>query len=147
MKIFAMLLSMTLLFGCATGIQEVPTEQLDESPDILQFSGEIVNIKEAQKKAAFSERMGGSFIGALVGGQIGGGSTREILGSTGAFIGYDLANEAFGDVIDHVFIETEDGTQYDCYVKNHVFKLGDKVVFTVVADHVSAIILQDESQP
>lgn len=97
-----------------------------------------------QKKAAFKNRFAGSFAGALIGGQLGGGSGKEIAGVTGAFLGMDVANEKYGELIDHIYIEDSNGKTYDCYVHNHVFKLGDKVKFTLVAGHVSAVVLDTE---
>lgn len=137
-------ISALFLTACSTGIQEVPTDKLDTNPKIIHLDGKITNIKEVKKKAAFKNRIGGSMLGALIGGQIGGGSGKEIAGVTGAFLGIDLANDKYGKLIDHIYIEDSNGKTYDCYVHNHIFKLSDKVKFTLVAGHVSAVVLDTE---
>ena len=134
-------LLLVLAQACATGQKEVPTDQFDESPNIARHNGEITNIREVKKDASLEQQFGGSFIGALVGGQIGGGSTQTILGVSGAFIGQDIANEKYGEVVDRLILKDSDGNEYNCLVHGHDFKVGDKVIFTVVEDHVSAIIL------
>ncbi|MDO6686385.1 MULTISPECIES: hypothetical protein [unclassified Agarivorans] len=126
--------------GCTSPQKEVPTDQLDNSPNIVRHVGEVSNIREVKKDASLGKQFGGSFIGALVGGQIGGGSANAIIGTAGAFIGQDITNEKFGEYIDRLILKDEQGKEYNCLVHGHDFKVGDKVVFTVVENHVSAII-------
>ena len=104
------------------------------------MSGRITNIKEVKKKAAFSKRFAGSFLGVLIGGELGGGTGKELARSAGAFLGMNLANDMYGELIDQVFIEDENGKLYECYIHNHIFKTGDMVHFTIVSDHVSAVV-------
>ena len=130
-----------MLQACASVETEVPTDKLADAPDIMQLQGTVSNIREVKKDADFSERFGASFIGALVGGQIGGGSTKDIMGVTGAFIGADIADEKYGEVIDRLIIAGSDGKEYQALVHDHVFKVGDKVRFTLVSEHISAIVL------
>ncbi len=139
-RLWLLTLLLVLVQGCATSQKEVPTDQLDESPNIVRHHGEIINIREVKKDASLEKQFGGSFIGALVGGQIGGGSTQTILGVSGAFIGQDIANEKYGEVVDRLILKDSDGKEYDCLVHGHDFKVGDKVIFTIVEDHVSAIV-------
>ena len=129
-----------LISGCATSQKEVPTDHLDESPNIVRYTGEVTNIREVKKDASLEKQFGGAFLGALVGGQIGGGTTSTVMGTTGAFIGGDVANEMYGEVIDRLILKDSEGNEYDCLVHSHDFKVGDKVIFTVVENHVSAII-------
>lgn len=129
-----------LIQGCATSQQEVPTDHLDDSPNIVRHNGEVSNIREVKKDASLGKQFGGSFLGALVGGQLGGGSASTILGTSGAFIGQDIVNEKYGEVVDRLILKDSDGKEYNCLVHGHDFKVGDKVIFTVVENHVSAII-------
>ena len=134
------ILSIIFIQACATTEKEVPTDQLDESPNIVRLMGEVTNIREVKKDASLGKQFGGSFIGALVGGQIGGGSTSTIMGTAGAFIGQDITNEKYGEVVDRLVLQDSDGNEFNCLVHGHGFKVGDKVIFTVVENHVSAII-------
>ena len=129
-----------LISGCATSQKEVPTDHLDESPNIVRYIGEVTNIREVKKDASLEKQFGGAFLGALVGGQIGGGTTSTVMGTAGAFIGGDVANEMYGEVIDRLILKDSEGNEYDCLVHGHDFNVGDKVIFTVVENHVSAII-------
>ncbi|WP_394175812.1 hypothetical protein [Thalassotalea litorea] len=129
-----------LIQSCATSEQEVPTDHLDDAPTIVRHSGVVANIREVKKDASLGKQFGASFIGALVGGQIGGGSASTIMGTTGAFIGQDIANDKYGDVVDRLILQGEDGVEYNCLVHGHDFKVGDNVIFTIVENHVSAII-------
>ena len=45
------------------------------------------DIREVKKDASLTKQMGGSLVGALVGGQFGGGSMSTVLSTFGAFIG------------------------------------------------------------
>lgn len=128
------------VLGCASSEKEVPTDQLDDAPSIVRHSGVVTNIREVKKDASLGKQFGASFLGALVGGQIGGGSTSTILGTSGAFIGQDIANEKYGEVVDRLILKDANGVEYNCLVHGHDFKVGDKVTFTVVENHVSAII-------
>ena len=127
------------LIGCASQ-KEVPTDHLDQGPNIVRHNGEITNIREVKKDASLGKQFGGAFAGALVGGSIGGGSAQSVLGTSGAFIGADIVNEKYGETIDRLILSSEDGVEFQCLVHDHGFKVGDKVIFTVVEDHVSAII-------
>jgi len=129
-----------LISGCAMSQKEVPTDHLDESPNIVRYIGEVTNIREVKKDASLEKQFGGAFLGALVGGQIGGGTTSTVMGTAGAFIGGDVANEMYGEVIDRLILKDSEGNEYDCLVHGHDFNVGDKVIFTVVENHVSAII-------
>ncbi len=137
-SIFAILIALTQ--GCATGQKEVPTDHLDASPNIVRHNGEISNIREVKKDASLGKQFGGAFLGALVGGQIGGGSASTIIGTSGAFIGQDIVNEKYGEVVDRLILKDSNGKEYNCLVHGHDFKVGDKVIFTIVGNHVSAII-------
>jgi outer membrane lipoprotein SlyB len=97
-------------------------------------------IREVKKDASLGKQFGGAFLGALVGGQIGGGSASTIIGTSGAFIGQDIVNEKYGEVIDRLILKDSNGKEYNCLVHGHDFKVGDKVVFTLVENHISAII-------
>ena len=136
--LFAVLV--VLIQGCATNQEEVPTDHLDESPNIVRHIGEVTNIREVKKDASLGKQFGGGFLGALVGGQIGGGSTSTVMGTAGAFIGQDVANEMYGEVIDRLILKDSEGNEFNCLVHGHDFKVGDKIIFTVVENHVSAII-------
>jgi outer membrane lipoprotein SlyB len=143
----ALLLLLTLFFqACATTEQEVPTNQLDTSPDIVRHTGEITNIREVKKDASLEKQFGGAFLGSLVGGQIGGGTTSTIMGTAGAFIGQDIANEKYGEVVDRLILTDSEGKEYNCLVHGHNFQVGNKVTFTLVAGHVSAIIQTEPDQ-
>ena len=135
-----------LIQSCATTEKEVPTDHLDSTPDIARHSGEVIIIREVKKDASFGKQLGGSFAGALVGGQIGGGSTSTIMGTAGAFMGQDIMNEMYGEVVDRLILSDNEGREYNCLVHGHDFKVGDKVIFTVVEGHVSAIIHQESDQ-
>jgi len=137
-SLFAILL--ILIQGCATGQKEVPTGHLDTSPNVTRHHGEVVNIREVKKDASLGKQFGGAFLGALVGGQIGDGSASTIMGTTGAFIGQDIANKKYGEVVDRLILKDSEGKEYDCLVHGHDFRVGDKVIFTIVENHVSAII-------
>ena len=128
------------VFGCASAPKEVPTDHLDEGPDIVRHTGKVTNIREVKKDASLSKQFGGAFVGALIGGQIGGGSTQTVLGTSGAFIGADVMNEKYGEIIDRLILTSDGGVEFQCLVHGHDFKVGDKVLFTVVDDHVSAVI-------
>ncbi len=127
------------LIGCASQ-KEVPTDHLDQGPNIVRHKGEITNIREVKKDASLGKQFGGAFVGALVGGSIGGGSAQSVLGTSGAFIGADIVNEKYGETVDRLILSSDDGVEFQCLVHDHGFKVGDKVIFTVVEDHVSAII-------
>lgn len=143
----ALLLLLTLFFqACATTEQEVPTNQLDTSPDIVRHTGEIINIREVKKDASLGKQFGWAFLGALVGGQIEGGTTSTVMGTAGAFIGGDIANEKYGEVIDRLILTDSEGKEYNCLVHDHNFKVGNKVTFTLVAGHVSAFIHAEPDQ-
>ncbi len=137
-SLFAIIITLTQ--GCSTTQKEVPTDHLDTSPNIVRHYGVVSNIREVKKDASLDKQFGGAIVGALVGGQIGGGSTSTILGTSGAFIGQDIVNEKYGEVVDRLILKDSDGKEYDCLVHGHDFKVGDKIVFTIVEDHVSAII-------
>jgi len=139
-KILITLFASFFLVACSTGPQVVPSDHLETGPEIQRLTGTVVNIKEVNTKATFGKRFGGAFLGALIGGQIGGGTGKEIAGVTGAFLGLELANDKYGDTIDHVFLKAEDGSEYDCYVELNGFKVGDAVEFTLISGHVSAIV-------
>ena len=136
--LFAILIA--LIQSCATSQTEVPTDHLDTSPNIVRHNGEVFNIREVKKDASLGKQFGGAFLGALVGGQIGGGSASTIMGTSGAFIGQDIVNEKYGEVVDRLILKDSDGKEFDCLVHGHDFKVGDKVIFTIVENHVSAII-------
>ena len=131
------------IVSCSSQQKEVPTDHLDDGPSIVRHSGKVTNIREVKKDASLAKQFGGSFVGALVGGQIGGGSTQTILGVSGAFIGQDIVNEKYGEVVDRLILTSDDGKEYQCLVHGHGFRVGDNVIFTVVEGHVSAIILSD----
>ena len=137
-SLFAILIAITQ--GCATNQKEVPTDHLDTSPNIVRLNGEVFNIREVKKDASLGKQFGGALLGALVGGQIGGGSASTIIGTSGAFIGQDIVNEKYGEVVDRLILKDKNGKEYNCLVHGHDFKVGDKVVFTIVENHVSAII-------
>jgi outer membrane lipoprotein SlyB len=137
-SIFAILIALTQ--SCATGQKEIPTDHLDTSPNIVRHNGEVSNIREVKKDASLGKQFGGAFLGALVGGQIGGGSASTIIGTSGAFIGQDIVNEKYGEVVDRLILKDSNGKEYNCLVHGHDFKVGDKVIFTIVENHVSAII-------
>lgn len=145
------LITLLVLFAataCTTAEKEVPTGHLDEGPNITRLKGEVVNIREVKKDASLGKQFGGAFAGALIGGQFGGGTTQTVLGTSGAFIGADIVNEKYGDVIDRLILKGEDGKEYQCLVHDHIFKVGDNVIFTLVENHVSAIIEdKDATQP
>ena len=128
------------VFGCASGPKEVPTDHLDKGPNIVRHSGKVTNIREVKKDASLGKQFEGAFIGSLIGGQLGGGSTSTVLGTSGAFIGADIMNEKYGEVVDRLILTSDNGVEYQCLVHGHDFKVGDKVIFTIVEDHVSAII-------
>jgi outer membrane lipoprotein SlyB len=128
------------VFGCASAPKEVPTDHLDQGPNIVRYIGKITNIREVKKDASLGRQFEGSFVGALIGGQIGGGSTQIILGTSGAFIGADVMNDKYGEIIDRVILTSDEGEEFQCLVHGHDFKVGDKVIFTLVEDHISAII-------
>ncbi len=128
------------MIGCASAQKEVPTDQLDEGPDVVRYQGEVTNIREVKKDASFGKQFGGAFAGALIGGSLGGGSGSNILATSGAFIGADVVNEKYGTTIDRLILANDKGVEFQCLVEGHDFKVGDKVIFTVVEDHVSAII-------
>lgn len=133
--------SFILLFsGCAATQKEVPTDELTQGPNIIRLTGEVSNIREVKKDASLTKQFGGAFLGALVGGQFGGGSMSTVLGTSGAFIGQDIVNDKYGEVIDRLILKDEQGIEYNCLVHDHDFKVGDKVVFTLVENHISAII-------
>ncbi|SHH25833.1 hypothetical protein [Ferrimonas marina] len=140
MRIFLLLFGLFTLVACQSKPTEVPTDALPSGPEIQRLEGTVSNIREVKQDASLGKQFGGSFIGALVGGQIGGGTTSAILGTSGAFIGQDVANQVSGKMLDRLILTAEDGKEYECPVHGHDFKLGDKVVFTLVAGHVSAII-------
>jgi uncharacterized protein YcfJ len=137
-SIFAILIALTQ--SCATTQKEVPTDRLDTAPNIVRHNGVVSNIREVKKDASLGKQFGGAFLGALVGGQIGGGSTSTILGTSGAFIGQDIVNEKYGEVVDRLILKDSNGKEYNCLVHGHDFKVGDKVIFTIVENHISAII-------
>jgi len=128
------------LIGCTSAQKEVPTDHLDQGPNIVRYDGEVTNIREVKKDASLGKQFGGAFVGALVGGSIGGGSAQTVLGTSGAFIGADIVNEKYGEIIDRLILSDDKGNEYQCLVHGHNFKVGDKITFTVVEDHVSAII-------
>ena len=128
------------VLGCTSAPKEVPTDHLDEGPSIVRHTGEITNIREVKKDATLGKQFEGAFVGALIGGQIGGGSTQTILGTSGAFIGADVMNEKYGEIVDRLILTSDGGVEFQCLVHGHDFKVGEKVIFTVVEDHVSAII-------
>jgi len=136
--LFSVLIALTQ--SCATPQSEVPTDHLDESPNIVRHMGEVTNIREVKKDASLGKQFEGAFLGALVGGQIGGGSTSTIMGTAGAFIGQDIMNEKYGEVVDRLILTDSNGKEFNCLVHGHDFKVGDKVIFTIVENHVSAII-------
>jgi len=127
------------LIGCASQ-KEVPTDHLDQGPNIVRYQGEVTNIREVKKDASLEKQFGGAFVGALVGGAIGGGSAQTILGTSGAFIGADIVNEKYGETIDRLILSNEKGIEFQCLVHGHDFKVGDNVTFTIVENHVTAII-------
>ncbi len=137
-SIYAILIALTQ--SCATTQKEVPTDHLDTSPNIVRHNGVVSNIREVKKDASLGKQFGGAFLGALVGGQIGGGSTSTIMGTSGAFIGQDIVNEKYGEVVDRLILKESNGKEYNCLVHGHDFKVGDKVIFTIVENHISAII-------
>ncbi len=59
---------------------------------------------------------------------------------SGAFIGADIVNEKYGEIIDRLILTSDGGTEFQCLVHGHDFKVGDDVIFTVVEGHVSAIV-------
>ncbi|MGI9319647.1 MAG: hypothetical protein ACR2QW_20120 [bacterium] len=139
-KVSVLAILTILLAGCATSEKEVPTDHLSSGPNIIHHNGTVTNIREVKKDASLGRQIEGSMLGALVGGQIGGGSTQSILGSSGAFIGQDIMNEKYGEVVDRLILTSDDGIEFQCLVHGHDFRVGDTVVFTTVSDHVSAII-------
>jgi uncharacterized protein YcfJ len=142
MKYLILVLTTLVLSACAVEPQKVPTTALDSGPNIVRLNGEITDIRLVQKKASFGKRFGASFAGALIGGQIGGGKASDAASLGGAFLGAELADKKYGEVIDHVFIAGEDGQSYDTFVQDHVFRVGDKVQFTIVSGHISAIVMR-----
>lgn len=143
MKILSKTITAILILvvsACSTTQQEVPTDKLSQGVNIVQLSGEVVNIREVKKDASWQKQATGSFIGALVGGQFGSGETSAIIGTSGAFIGQDIMNEKYGEIIDRLILKDEKGNEYNCLVHDHDFKVGDKIVFTLVEKHISAII-------
>jgi len=140
LKVIALSVSVLLTNGCASMEEEVPTDNLDQGANIIRLTGEVVNIREVKKDASLAKQMGGSFVGALVGGQFGGGSMSTILSTSGAFIGQDIVNDKYGEVVDRLILKDDKGNDYHCLVHGHDFKVNDKVVFTLVENHVSAII-------
>ena len=143
MKILILSIALvSLLSACANQPREVPTNRLDSGPNIVELRGEIVGIEEVKKDASFGQKMEGALIGSLIGGQFGGGSGKEVAGVTGAFIGTTIAKNKYGGKLDHIFIETPDGRQFESYVHTHAFEPGDAVEFTLVSGHVSAIVLR-----
>lgn len=139
-------LMIAVVFGCAStpAQKEVPTDHLDKGPNIVRHTGKITNIREVKKDASLGRQFEGAFVGALIGGQIGGGSTSTVLGTSGAFIGADIMNEKYGEVIDRLILTSDEGVEFQCLVHGHGFKVGDKVVFTVVEGHISAIVHSEE---
>ncbi len=131
------------MISCASSQKEVPTDHLDEGPDVVRYHGEVINIREVKKDASLGKQFGGAFAGALVGGSLGGGSAQTVLGTSGAFIGADVVNDKYGEIIDRLILVNGKGVEFQCLVLGHDFKVGDKVIFTVVEDHVSAIIHRD----
>jgi len=143
MKLLHLVLVTSLVFcaqSCASAEKEVPTDQLNPAPNIERHDGSIINIREVKKDASLGKQFGGSLVGALIGGQLGGGSASTILGTSGAFIGADIVNEKYGETVDRLILKDDSGREYECLVHGHGFKVGDKVTFTIVANHVSAII-------
>ncbi len=128
------------VIACASAPEEVPTDHLEQGPNIVRHNGKVTNIREVKKDASFGKQFEGAFVGALIGGQIGGGSTQTMMGTSGAFIGANVMNEKYGEVIDRLILHTDEGEEFQCFVHDHGFKVGDKVIFTVVEGHVSAII-------
>ncbi len=140
-KIYSILyITMAIVMMSCAAQKEVPTDHLDQGPNIVRHKGEITNIREVKKDASLGKQFGGAFVGALVGGSIGGGSAQSVLGTSGAFIGADIVNEKYGETVDRLILSSDDGVEFQCLVHDHGFKVGDKVIFTVVEDHVSAII-------
>ena len=141
MKYILALFTAILMAGCATQPKEVPTNGLNAGPNVTRLSGEIVRIEEVQKTASLGKVLGGSMIGALIGGQIGGGTGKEVAGVGGAFLGAEIANKKYGEKLDHVFLIDQSGREYETYVHDHIFRVGDRVQFTLVSGHISAIVL------
>ena len=140
LKVIVLSFTVLLVNGCASTQKEVPTDKLSQDANIVRLSGEVFNIREVKKDASLSKQMGGSLVGALVGGQFGGGSMSTVLGTSGAFIGQDIVNDKYGEVVDRLILKDEKGNEYNCLVHGHDFKVGDAIVFTLVENHVSAII-------
>jgi outer membrane lipoprotein SlyB len=121
--------------------EAVPTNGLNAGSNITRLNGEIVRIEEVQKNASFGKRFGGSMVGALIGGQIGGGVGNDVAGIGGAFLGAEIADKKYGEKLDHIFLVDKNGREYETYVQDHIFRVGDGVQFTMVNGHISAIVL------
>ena len=149
-RISLLIIMATLIQACATTEREVPTDHLDVAPNIFRHSGVVFNIREVKKDASLKKQFGTAFAyslaGGLVGGRIGDGSTGDVMGTVGAFIGQDIANEKYGEIVDRLILKDSNGVEYSCLVHGHDFKVGEKVIFTVVENHVTAIIHATEEQ-
>lgn len=142
--ITALLAAVLLLGGCATTEEEVPTDRLQQGANVMRYEGKVINIREVKKEADLGKQVGaavgGAVVGALIGGAVGGNTGSGIGGTTGAFIGQDVMNEKYGEVVDRLILRTDDGREFQALVHGHDFKVGDPVVFTVVGGHVTAIV-------
>ncbi len=125
--------------GCAT-MKEVQTETLDTTPGEALVHGKVVNIVQLKKDASLLKQFGGSLIGAMIGGQVGGGSTQYIVGTAGAFIGQDVVNNLYGSMVDKLEVEDANGKSYEFLIQGHGFRVTDKVIITVKDDKVSSVI-------
>ena len=132
-----------LIVGCAT-MKQVKTEELDTDPLDTVVHGKVVNIVEVKKDASLMKQFGGALVGSAigtgVGSAIGGKTTTYAVGLSGAYLGQDLVNNLYGEMVDRLEVETAEGISFKFLIHGHGFRVTDKVVITVKDSKVTSVV-------
>jgi uncharacterized protein YcfJ len=131
LTLISVAVALTGIFGCATQMKQIKTGVIDTDPSDTVIRAKVVNIVEVKKDASLMKQFGGALVGAVIGSQIGGGSTPDILGTGFAFVGADLVNKKFGNLVDRLELEVSKEKSYKCLIYGHDFRVNDKVVATI----------------
>ena len=132
-----------LIVGCAT-MKQVKTEELDTDPLDTVVHGKVVNIVEVKKDASLMKQFGGALLGSAIGtgigSAIGGKTTTYAVGLSGAYLGQDLVNNLYGEMVDRLEVETAEGISFKFLIHGHGFRVTDKVVITVKDSKVTSVV-------
>lgn len=118
----------------------VETDHLVLSPNADVANGKVVSVQEKKTAADGSKQAVGTLIGVGVGSLFGSGSGKTAAAVAGGVLGDAATNHYYGNKIESLVVQLDNGSEYAVDVKGNPFSVGDRVKMTIHDGKVSGIV-------